>query len=639
MADLPMTPSTIAARLAAGDLKAATPAEIRTLINVEDGADVTDETNVAAAMPLVDTTTFIKGSIDATKLIRFEADGITTGTTRVLTMGDYDIDLKNVPTHGLNVKHFGATGDGTTDDTAAIQAAIDAGDQDSFPDGTIPIFFPSGRYRCNNTLTVYDHTQLIGSRGIDTGAEIWFYGGATDNCMESDPAATATEKGMFWMENIRVADKRTTPTSGSGLVLENFKNGSYIAHCFFMDFPTNQVHIRTDVGANSDRFVIFRTWFSNTATQTNSVGLLVERFTNSLAIRDCYFDHLATGSVGIQLADNIPAEGVIDIQGCSFETNSNTTGASILMGESHGLVNISNCTQTSTGTGSHVVELAEGFEGKLTLINVIGEKHNTWGADPQTLSVTGTITRDISGPIGFCNVVAQGQPLRLGLGGNATPEGAAYGNPGELYSNYSGSSGTVLYVKESGEATNTGWRALGDLLSDTTPQLGGDLDLNGNNIDFPSVANISDCKDEDDMSSNSPTMLATQQSIKAYVDGATEVYVGRFTRATTVASGTQAVTGVGFQPDLVIAFIKAGNNAIFSNGITDGTTDACTHGGNTLGNVTDFCFADQGGGATYTGRIDATNGSLDSDGFTIDWVRVGAPSVTLTGDFVALKVS
>ena len=57
-----------------------------------------------------------------------------------------------------------------------------------------------------------------------------------------------------------------------------------------------------------------------------------------------------------------------------------------------------------------------------------------------------------------------------------------------------------------------------DIVEDTTPQLGGDLDLNGNNIDFPTTANISDCLDEDTMSSDSATKLATQQSIKAYAD-------------------------------------------------------------------------------------------------------------------------
>lgn len=40
--------------------------------------------------PFVDTQTIIKGSADATKLLRFEVDGFTTATTRVLTAPNYD---------------------------------------------------------------------------------------------------------------------------------------------------------------------------------------------------------------------------------------------------------------------------------------------------------------------------------------------------------------------------------------------------------------------------------------------------------------------------------------------------------------------------------------------------------------------
>jgi hypothetical protein len=57
-----------------------------------------------------------------------------------------------------------------------------------------------------------------------------------------------------------------------------------------------------------------------------------------------------------------------------------------------------------------------------------------------------------------------------------------------------------------------------DVVDDTSPSLGGDLELNGNSIDFPTTPNISDCLDEDTMSSDSATKLATQQSIKAYAD-------------------------------------------------------------------------------------------------------------------------
>jgi len=59
---------------------------------------------------------------------------------------------------------------------------------------------------------------------------------------------------------------------------------------------------------------------------------------------------------------------------------------------------------------------------------------------------------------------------------------------------------------------------LSNIVEDTTPQLGGDLDLNGHAIDFPTTANVTDCLDEDNMSSNSATALATQRSAKAYTD-------------------------------------------------------------------------------------------------------------------------
>jgi hypothetical protein len=72
----------------------------------------------------------------------------------------------------------------------------------------------------------------------------------------------------------------------------------------------------------------------------------------------------------------------------------------------------------------------------------------------------------------------------------------------------------AVYLDASGNPVG----AIASLLADTSPQLGGDLDLNSQNLDFPTTANISDCLDEDNMASNSATKLATQQSIKAYAD-------------------------------------------------------------------------------------------------------------------------
>jgi len=72
---------------------------------------------------------------------------------------------------------------------------------------------------------------------------------------------------------------------------------------------------------------------------------------------------------------------------------------------------------------------------------------------------------------------------------------------------------------------------MSDLVDDTTPELGGDLGLNGNSIDFPTTPNISDCLDEDNMASDSATKLCTQQSIKAYADAISGGEITAFTDA------------------------------------------------------------------------------------------------------------
>lgn len=82
---------------------------------------------------------------------------------------------------------------------------------------------------------------------------------------------------------------------------------------------------------------------------------------------------------------------------------------------------------------------------------------------------------------------------------------------------------------------------LSEVVDDATPQLGGDLDLNGNNIDFPTTANIADCHDEDDMTSDDPLALSTQQSIKAYGDSATQTMTNK--TMTSPVLNTPSVNG------------------------------------------------------------------------------------------------
>ena len=72
------------------------------------------------------------------------------GSTELRTLSERFSDV-------VNVKDFGAKGDGVTDDTAAIQAALLLSIK--------PVYFPAGAYVVSKTLNVKDYQSLIGEAG------------------------------------------------------------------------------------------------------------------------------------------------------------------------------------------------------------------------------------------------------------------------------------------------------------------------------------------------------------------------------------------------------------------------------------------------------------------------------------------
>lgn len=75
---------------------------------------------------------------------------VAEGTTKPRMLKDRFADV-------VNVKDFGAVGDGMTDDTEAIQAALSAASK--------AVFFPAGTYITTKTLVVGDNLSLYGDPG------------------------------------------------------------------------------------------------------------------------------------------------------------------------------------------------------------------------------------------------------------------------------------------------------------------------------------------------------------------------------------------------------------------------------------------------------------------------------------------
>ena len=103
--------------------------------------------------------------------------------------------------------------------------------------------------------------------------------------------------------------------------------------------------------------------------------------------------------------------------------------------------------------------------------------------------------------------------------------------------------------------------------------------------------------------------------------------VVKFTRDTTVASGTQAVTGIGFKPKAVIFIGNEPSTLEWSLGYDIGTARFVTTRTPTVyeTSVSYSIYDTEALGATeYDGLIS----SFDVDGFTVTWTKVGSPTGT-----------
>lgn len=169
-----------------------------------------------------------------------DVDAIYTWPTSIRANWDaleavFGVDLADIDVGGDSSVHnvrsvtYGADGNGTTDDSAAIQAAIDA----IKTAGSGTLYFPTGVYRVNTSL---DCTGFLGFAGI-AYKSIHIKGDSINGsrilgATTGTPVFDFTASGYCSMENLRITGHTTNPPNVAILLARNNAGGSAGNHNF-----------------------------------------------------------------------------------------------------------------------------------------------------------------------------------------------------------------------------------------------------------------------------------------------------------------------------------------------------------------------------------------------------------------------
>lgn len=353
--------------------------------------------------------------------------------------------LKGLAT--FNVKTYGAVGDGTTDDAAAIQSAITA----CVAAGGGTVLFPAAVYACTTDIVV--DASLVFLRGEGTPSGI-YQGVPTTGAVLKRTGATAGSVVRF-----ETPVAASTAISGGGM--ENIAlncastaaKGLSLASVQWSTFRNIYINAPTTVGV--DCFIN-----TNAADAVNDTqGNIFER----IAVR-C---STVVGAIGIRLSGTAPNGNTsLNLWRRISVLHKNGVGVQFLASDSNTFVNLL-VNRAAGGTGT-------GVEFNGTNVSTNHARSNSIffldpGAGGVTSLGTALTTPAVNNKIfgysrenGAPDPVVDATSSLLIDGwftGTGSPEGNVVAQVGSLYRNLTAAAGVQSYAKESGTG-NTGWKAL-----------------------------------------------------------------------------------------------------------------------------------------------------------------------------------
>jgi hypothetical protein len=394
----------------------------------------------------------------------------------------------------FNVLDYGATGDGTTDDTAAFQAAVNAAftpEASNFGGSTL--FIPRGNYKITTVITLPNAQFNItgaGSSSVITcvGCSAFRYPGQF---------TTISKLENLWISGDSTANTEafnSNPTNTSWVFARvNFSNLEIVGFPRMFNVPNAQICswdkcvfngnsggsvfyvYATAAGqaANSNRVTNCQITGPNVKTVDFDPSLFSARSTNWL-FDSCDFQQFGNINPAITVSD-----GDWVIRNCEFENNTSPCDVDIVNTDYAAQAyntSIDSCTMGGFVTTAHIRIRRTGVTQKpyyntIKNINVGGSNlvEITSGRSTTIINCAGVVTDSggeftvqIAGsqllPEAGIKVVGAYINTALWTSGNGTPEGAVTAVVGSLYTRLNGGAVTTLYVKESGTG-NTGWVA------------------------------------------------------------------------------------------------------------------------------------------------------------------------------------
>ena len=209
-----------------------------------------------------------------------------------------------------NVKDFGAVGDGVTDDTVAIQAAIDSGNR---------VYLPKGTYSVSSSLTLTFDSYL---EGEVPEATILSYTGTTGSCIELGRARTTIKNLYILNSNTSyvgvIGESAPTDATATGIIYNSGAGTDRVV--------LEQVIVRGfDVGLSLKKSV----WVSANCChfESNNKSILLEVttgaantdwFNNLVMFSNCKIKHTATlgfegGGLGVSFTNTEVSNNPIGI--------------------------------------------------------------------------------------------------------------------------------------------------------------------------------------------------------------------------------------------------------------------------------------------------------------------------------------